>query len=180
MEARDRLEQLLADLFDGPADETRNWKISELLRDEIHLVRGLRAREQAGAPTGVAVHGSLQAGGGPVQGLVPRGDPQLTAVANHRFGEPREPVRHRCSFRADRPNPAAESFAELGSFDLILCRNVLIYFRDAIIARVLDAMTGLLAPGGVIAVGVSESLLRFGSSLVSEERGGSFFYRKAR
>jgi chemotaxis protein methyltransferase CheR len=72
------------------------------------------------------------------------------------------------------------SYAELGSFDLILCRNVLIYFRDAVIARVIDAMTGLLAPGGVIAVGVAESLLRFGSSLTSEERGGSFFYRKAR
>lgn len=72
------------------------------------------------------------------------------------------------------------SYAELGSFDLILCRNVLIYFRDAVITRVIDAMTGVLAPGGVLAVGVSESLLRFGSSLVSEERGGSFFYRKAR
>ena len=31
----------------------------------------------------------------------------------------------------------------------------------------------------LLAVGVSESLLRFGTSLVCEERGGSFFYRKA-
>lgn len=72
------------------------------------------------------------------------------------------------------------SFAELGSFDLILCRNVLIYFRDSVITRVIDRMAERLAPGGVIAVGVSESLLRFGSSLISEERGGSFFYRRAR
>jgi chemotaxis protein methyltransferase CheR len=67
---------------------------------------------------------------------------------------------------------------ELGSFDLILCRNVLIYFRDSLIARVVDRLVRSLAPGGVIAVGVSESLLRFGSSLACEERGGAFFYRK--
>ena len=37
IDARARLEQLLADLFDGPADETRNWKINELLRDHPEL-----------------------------------------------------------------------------------------------------------------------------------------------
>lgn len=72
------------------------------------------------------------------------------------------------------------SFAELGSFDLILCRNVLIYFRDSLITRMVDRLAGALAPDGVIAVGISESLLRFGSSLVCEERGGAFFYRRAR
>jgi chemotaxis protein methyltransferase CheR len=88
-------------------------------------------------------------------------------------------IRDAVSFRTMNLLDVA-SYAELGSFDLILCRNVLIYFRDAVITRVIDAMTGRLAPGGVLAVGVSESLLRFGSSLISEERGGSFFYRKAR
>jgi len=72
------------------------------------------------------------------------------------------------------------SFAELGNFDLILCRNVLIYFRDSLITRTIDWLAGMLAPDGVIAVGISESLLRFGSSLVCEERGGAFFYRRAR
>lgn len=67
----------------------------------------------------------------------------------------------------------------LGTFDAILCRNVLIYWRDDQIARVLETLRTQLAPGGVIAVGVSESLLRFGTALVCEERGGSFFYRDA-
>jgi chemotaxis protein methyltransferase CheR len=67
----------------------------------------------------------------------------------------------------------------IGTFDAILCRNVLIYFREERIASVLDRLTRRLAPSGVIAVGISESLLRFGSLLVCEERGRSFFYRGA-
>ena len=70
--------------------------------------------------------------------------------------------------------------AGLGQLDAILCRNVLIYFRDEQILRVIDQLVDHLAPGALLAVGVSESLLRFGTRLVCEERGGSFFYRCAR
>ncbi|CAN5910811.1 protein-glutamate O-methyltransferase CheR [soil metagenome] len=72
------------------------------------------------------------------------------------------------------------AIAALGTFDTILCRNVLIYFRDASIVRILEGLSAALNPDGVLAVGVSESLLRFGTALVCEERGGSFFYRGAR
>ncbi len=65
----------------------------------------------------------------------------------------------------------------LGRFDAIVCRNVLIYFHEAQIVKVLDRLTRALEPGGLIAVGVAESLLRFGTSLVCEERGNAFFYR---
>ncbi|HEY4241138.1 MAG TPA: CheR family methyltransferase [Kofleriaceae bacterium] len=68
----------------------------------------------------------------------------------------------------------------LGTFDAVLLRNALIYFRDARIAQVLALIDAALAPGGVLAVGVSESLMRFGTSLRCEERGGAFFYRSAR
>jgi len=68
----------------------------------------------------------------------------------------------------------------LGAFDVILCRNVLIYFRDELITRVIDHLTAALLPDGLLAVGVSESLLRFGTGLVCEERANSFFYRRAR
>lgn len=68
----------------------------------------------------------------------------------------------------------------LGQFDAILCRNVLIYFRDQRVLRVVEALANALVEDGLLAVGVSESLLRFGTSLECEERGGSFFYRKAR
>lgn len=67
----------------------------------------------------------------------------------------------------------------LGQFDVVLCRNVLIYFRDEVCIEVARRLTDALHPGGYLVVGVSESLLRFGTSLSCEERGGAFLYRKA-
>jgi chemotaxis protein methyltransferase CheR len=74
---------------------------------------------------------------------------------------------------------AMAAIRALGPFDAVLCRNVLIYFRDDRVTRVVDLLASALAPDGLLAVGVSESLLRFGTSLVCEERGNSFFYRRA-
>lgn len=74
----------------------------------------------------------------------------------------------------------AAAIGALGAHDAIVCRNVLIYFRDEQIARVIDHLAGALAPDGLLAVGVSESLLRFGTALVCEERGRAFFYRRPR
>jgi chemotaxis protein methyltransferase CheR len=68
---------------------------------------------------------------------------------------------------------------KLGTFDAVLCRNVLIYFKETRVLAVVERLAASLKPGGLLAVGVSESLLRFGTSLTCEERGGSFFYRKA-
>lgn len=68
----------------------------------------------------------------------------------------------------------------LGELDVILCRNVLIYFSDATMRAVVDRLVSALRPDGTLWVGVSESLLRIGTSLVCEERRGAFFYRKAR
>lgn len=72
----------------------------------------------------------------------------------------------------------AAAVAALGVFDAVLCRNVLIYFRDDTIRAVVERLRGVLAPDGVLLVGVAESLLRFGTTLVGEERDGSFVYRK--
>lgn len=74
---------------------------------------------------------------------------------------------------------AAREVRALGTFDAILCRNVLIYFRDAQIVKIVDRLSEQLQPSGVIVVGVSESLMRFGTRLACEERGGAFFYRGA-
>lgn len=68
----------------------------------------------------------------------------------------------------------------LGRFDVILCRNVLIYFSDETTQRVIDTLTARLIDDGVLLVGVSESLLRFGTSVSCEERGGIFIYRPVR
>lgn len=71
-----------------------------------------------------------------------------------------------------------EAVRSLGQFHAVLARNVLIYFADATVRRVVDRLTDALVPGGVLLVGASESLLRYGTSLSCEEHGGAFFYRK--
>jgi chemotaxis protein methyltransferase CheR len=74
----------------------------------------------------------------------------------------------------------ADAVRGLGHFDVILCRNVLIYFSDERVSAIIDLLGESLVSDGLLAVGFSESLLRFGTSLVCEERGSSFFYRRAR
>ncbi len=69
-----------------------------------------------------------------------------------------------------------EAIARLGTFDAVLCRNVLIYFSDETMVRVVHSLAGRLKPGGFLLVGASESLLRVGTLLSFEERGGCFFY----
>ena len=68
--------------------------------------------------------------------------------------------------------------ADIPPADVILCRNVLIYFSDDNARRVSTRLARRLAPGGALFVGVSESLLRFGTELSCEERNGVFFYRR--
>lgn len=71
-----------------------------------------------------------------------------------------------------------EAIAALGTFDLVLCRNVLIYFSDRTVMRVVASLSGALSEDGRLLVGSSESLLRFGTALHCEERSGAFFYAK--
>jgi chemotaxis protein methyltransferase CheR len=48
--------------------------------------------------------------------------------------------------------------AGLGSFDLIFCRNVLIYFDAASKARALQELVSRLAPGGLLLLGHAEAV----------------------
>jgi chemotaxis protein methyltransferase CheR len=71
-----------------------------------------------------------------------------------------------------------EAIAALGVFDVIICRNVLIYFRDTTVQAVVSRLNQSLVPGGLLLVGASESLMRLGTAFNCEEHGGAFFYRK--
>ena len=82
----------------------------------------------------------------------------------------------RDAVRFSTQNLLAETF-DVEVCDVILCRNVLIYFADAQVVRLIDRLSRKLVPDGLLAVGVSESLMRFGTALACEERGKSFFYR---
>jgi chemotaxis protein methyltransferase CheR len=72
----------------------------------------------------------------------------------------------------------SRAVADLGLFDVVLCRNVLIYFKLETTVQVVENIQSALVPGGALFVGVSESLLRLGTALVCEERSGTFLYRK--
>jgi chemotaxis protein methyltransferase CheR len=62
-----------------------------------------------------------------------------------------------------------------GPFDVIFCRNVLIYFAAEIRAGLIDRMAALLRPGGVLYLGHSESIMGAHPMLLAE---GQTIYRK--
>ncbi|MGR5437014.1 protein-glutamate O-methyltransferase [Vibrio owensii] len=57
-----------------------------------------------------------------------------------------------------RPQNLMESYALMGKFDIIFCRNVLIYFSPEMKSKVLNQMANSLNPGGYLLLGASESL----------------------
>ncbi|WP_373049560.1 CheR family methyltransferase [Vulgatibacter sp.] len=65
-----------------------------------------------------------------------------------------------------------------GSWDVIFCRNVLIYFDLPTTMQVLDRFHRALKPGGFLFLGYSESLFRVYDGFELVERAGAFFYRK--
>ncbi len=69
--------------------------------------------------------------------------------------------------RFGRINLVKDSFAAVGAVDLILCRNVLMYFSDRTRRRVAGHLLDHLVPGGHIFVGHAESLHGFSPRLRS-------------
>ena len=67
----------------------------------------------------------------------------------------------------------------LGRFDIIFCRNVLIYFDQATKTRTLDAVSRQLAPDGVVYLGGAETVLGLNSGL-APVAGGHGIFQKAR
>ncbi len=63
-------------------------------------------------------------------------------------------IRRRVTFRELN---LTESFRSMGQFDIILCRNVLIYFDTETKKDVLDRLSAALAPGGYLFLGSTES-----------------------
>jgi chemotaxis protein methyltransferase CheR len=67
---------------------------------------------------------------------------------------------------------------DLGAFDVVLCRNVLIYFDEATRARVCRGLHRALNKGGWLALGSAESLYGIDSGFESVKSGRAVLYRK--
>ncbi|MBD1550647.1 protein-glutamate O-methyltransferase CheR [Pseudomonas typographi] len=65
------------------------------------------------------------------------------------------PLRARVEFR---PFNLLDSYAVLGKFDIVFCRNVLIYFSADIKKDILTRLHAVLKPGGYLFLGASEAL----------------------
>ncbi len=70
------------------------------------------------------------------------------------------------------------SFEGLEPLDVILCRNVLIYFSDAMIRRVVGIFSQVLAPGGFLLLGHAESLSRISDAYTPIRYPGAMIYQK--
>jgi chemotaxis protein methyltransferase CheR len=72
-----------------------------------------------------------------------------------------------------------DDLSNLGPFDVIFCRNVLIYFDTPMRRRLCDQFHELLNPGGLLMVGAAESLYGIATPFVPELVGATTVYRKA-
>jgi chemotaxis protein methyltransferase CheR len=66
-----------------------------------------------------------------------------------------------------------QDFSHLGTFDIIFCRNVLIYFDQSTKANMFDRISRMLEPDGVLALGAAETVVGITSAFkpYPERRG---------
>jgi chemotaxis protein methyltransferase CheR len=58
-----------------------------------------------------------------------------------------------------KPLNLLHDFAHLGTFDVVFCRNVLIYFDQETKVGVLDRVAGVMEPDGFLALGAAETVV---------------------
>jgi len=67
---------------------------------------------------------------------------------------------------------------DLGTFDLILCRNILIYFDETLRRRLCQNFYSALNPKGLLMIGAAESLYGVSDAFKLEHFGRTVVYRK--
>ena len=87
-----------------------------------------------------------------------------------------ENVRRMVEFRTMN---LIDSTANFGTFDLILLRNVLIYFDPAMKKTILGRMSRHLRPDGYLMLGTAETTLNLDESYESVHGGGATYFRFA-
>jgi chemotaxis protein methyltransferase CheR len=83
-------------------------------------------------------------------------------------------IRSRVQFRELN---LTQSFDALGRFDVIFCRNVLIYFSNDLKGEILNRLTASLNPFGYLVLGSTESINQFSDQYKMQVTAGSIVYR---
>ncbi|MEJ2455739.1 MAG: protein-glutamate O-methyltransferase CheR [Candidatus Thiodiazotropha sp.] len=88
--------------------------------------------------------------------------------------EVRPEIKRRVTFRALN---LASSFQGMGRFDVIFCRNVLIYFANDLKKDIVDRMANILNPGGYLFLGSTESINQLTNRFEMKVGHGGISYR---
>ncbi|MDB5524742.1 MAG: chemotaxis protein CheR [Rhizobium sp.] len=91
------------------------------------------------------------------------------------IGDLRESVTFRSANIIDRA-----SFSALGKFDVIFCRNLLIYFDDAARTTAVDNLYEALSAGGYACLGHTESMARMSQKFETVRFADAIVFRRAR
>jgi chemotaxis protein methyltransferase CheR len=86
--------------------------------------------------------------------------------------------RYRRNVRFFEANLATATTVGLPPYDIVFCRNLLIYFDDAGFDRAVRVLARVLPPGGYLFLGHSESLIDRSDEFVPVWLEGAMVYRK--
>lgn len=89
------------------------------------------------------------------RGLSPERKRQFFENGDNGMLKVKDEVKKMVSFR---PLNLLNSYSLMGRFDIVFCRNVLIYFAPEIKAQIISQIHGTLNDGGYLFLGASESL----------------------
>lgn len=132
----------IAMLLKEKATQVKDWNIEILGTD---LSTDVLARAKAGLYSQFEVQRGL-----PIQFLM-----KYFAKEGDQW-RVREDVRAMVHYR---PLNLLDPFTGLGTFDIVFCRNVLIYFDEATKKNVLDRLAQLLTNDGYLSLGAAETVL---------------------
>jgi chemotaxis protein methyltransferase CheR len=181
-------ETILPDLNQERGGSIRIWSAAcssgqepyniSMVVDEYESVRG-RGRPVQIEATDISSKVLAEAKAGVYCGLtVERG---LTPEQQKRFFIPRDQclevrpeIRRRVNFR---PLNLAGNYQAMGRFDVIFCRNVLIYFSNELKKDIVERLANALNPGGYLFLGSTESINQLTNRFEMKVGHGGISYR---
>lgn len=83
-------------------------------------------------------------------------------------------IKRRVTFKEQN---LLSTYGALGKFDIIFCRNVLIYFAAERKADILERMVHALNPGGVLFLGASETVTGYSDAFEMIRSASGVYYR---